>query len=130
MVFAEIPYKARIELKDNVITVRGSKLLLDKVAQLKSQFGHDPHKWPQQRVGSGEDILINEFIMKANFEFKFCYNHEELCHCRNVPTEKVFDSIKNGCFRTEDVSRTTLAGTGCGSCRQDISNLIEQFKKS
>lgn len=129
MVFAEIPYKARIELKDNVITVRGSKLLLDKVAQMKAQFGNDPHKWPQQRVGSGEDILINEFIMKANFEFKFCYTHEELCHCRNVETDKVFGAIKNGCFKTEDVSRTTLAGTGCGSCRQDIANLIEQFKK-
>jgi len=129
MVFAEIPYKARIELKDNVITVRGSKLLLDKVAQMKAQFGKDPHKWPQQRVGSGEDILINEFIMKANFEFKFCYTHEELCHCRNVDTDKVFSAIKNGCFKTEDVSRMTLAGTGCGSCRQDIANLIEQFKK-
>lgn len=129
MVFAEIPYKARIELKDNVITVRGSKALLEKVAQMKAQFGNDPHKWPQQRVGSGEDILINEFIMKANFEFKFCYTHEELCHCRNVETDKVFGAIKNGCFKTEDVSRTTLAGTGCGSCRQDIANLIEQFKK-
>lgn len=130
MVFAEIPYKARIELKDKQITVRGSKLLLDKVAALKAQYGNDPHKWPQQRVGCGEDILINEFIMKANFEFKFCYNHEELCHCRNVPTEKVFTSIKNECFKVEDVSRTTLAGTGCGSCKKDITDLIEQFKKS
>lgn len=130
MIFAEIPYKARIELKDKQITVRGSKLLLDKVSALKAQYGNDPHKWPQQRVGCGEDILINEFIMKANFEFKFCYNHEELCHCRNVATEKVFTSIKNECFKVEDVSRTTLAGTGCGSCRKDITDLIEQFKKS
>lgn len=129
MVFVEIPYKARIELKDNIITVRGSKPLLDKIAYMKAQFGNDPHKWLQQRVASGEDILINEFIMKANFEFKFSYTHEELCHCRNVETEKVFGAIKNGCFKTEDVSRATLAGTGCGSCRQDIANLIEQFKK-
>lgn len=130
MVFAEIPYKARIELKEKQITVRGSKLLLDKVDALKAQFGNDPHKWPQQHVTCGEDILINEFIMKANFEFKFCYNHEELCHCRNVSTEKVFTSIKNECFKIEDVSRTTLAGTGCGSCKKDIADLIEQFKKS
>lgn len=130
MVFAEIPYKARIELKDNTIKVRGSKTLLDKVAALKAQFGIDPHNWPKQVVVSGEDILINEFIMKANSEFKFCYTHEELCHCRNVTTEKVFTAIKNNCFKTEDVSRTTMAGTGCGACREDISNLIEQFKKS
>ncbi|AZZ36671.1 hypothetical protein CIK05_07675 [Bdellovibrio sp. qaytius] len=129
MVFAEIPFKARIELKDNVVTVRGSKALLDKVNLLKVNHGKDPRKWPKQSVATGEDILINEFILKANSEFKFCYNHEELCHCRNVPTEKVFTSIKNGCFKTEDVSRTTMAGTGCGACRQDIDQLIEQFNK-
>lgn len=129
MVFAEIPYKARLELKDGKVSVRGSKSLLDKVAALKLQHGADPHQWPQLNALSGEEILINEFIMKINSQFKFCYNHEELCHCRNVSTEKVFNSIKNECFRVEDVSRTTLAGTGCGSCKKDISELIEQFKK-
>lgn len=130
MVFAEIIYKARLEFKDNKVAVKGSKALLDKVLALRQQYGDNPSQWPQQSVASGEDILINEFIMKMNSDFKFCYNHEELCHCRNVSTEKVFTSIKNECFRVEDVSRTTLAGTGCGSCRKDIGDLIDQFKKS
>lgn len=129
-VIAEIPYKARIELNDNMMTVKGSNLLLDKVTHLKNKFGNDPLHWPQQQVICGEDILINEFIMKTRREFKFCYSHEELCHCRNVSTEKVFEAIKNECFKVDDVSRATLAGTGCGSCRKDILNLIEQFKKS
>lgn len=130
MVIAEIPYKARLELKDNKVTVRGSKSLLDKISLLKQNHGLNPQSWPTQEVHSGEDILINEFILKVNAKFKFCYVHEELCHCRNVPTEKVFSAIKNNCFKVEDVSRATLAGTGCGTCRSDIANLIQQFKTS
>lgn len=130
MVLAEIPYKAQIKLKDSVVTVKGSKALIDKVGLLKAQYGPDPQNWPEQSVMSGEDILINEFILKARFKFSFCYNHEELCHCRNVTTDKVFDAIKNNCFRVEDVSTATLAGTGCGSCKKDIGELIKQFKKS
>lgn len=128
MVSVEIPYKARIELNDGVVNIKGAKSFLDKIAQIKQQFGRDPHKWPLQSVATGEDILINEFIMKVNGTFKFCYDHEELCHCRNVPTEKVYTAIKNDCFKVEDVSRTTLAGTGCGTCRKDIESLINQFK--
>jgi bacterioferritin-associated ferredoxin len=130
MVEVVIPFKAKIEFRNNTVSVRGSQSLLQKISDLRASHGADPRKWPQQKVESGEDILINEFIQKMNGTFKFCYNHEELCHCRNVPTEKVFSAIKGNCFRVEDVSRTTLAGTGCGSCRKDISDLIEQFKTS
>ena len=130
MITAEIPFKAKLQIQDNQVKVIGSKALLDRVQNIKKTFGPHPQDWPLQSVSIGEDILINEFILKVKGEFKFSYAHEELCHCRNVPTEKVFSVIKDNCFRVEDVSKTTLAGTGCGSCRPDIAQLIEQFKVS
>lgn len=124
----EIPFKAKLEFQDIQVRVRGSKKLMDQIQKLKSQYGAHPKAWPLQKVQTGEDILVNEFILKIKGEFSFCYKHEELCHCRNVMTEKVFTVIKDSCFKVEDVSRTTQAGTGCGSCRKDIEALIQQFK--
>lgn len=126
----EIPYKAKISLLNREVIIIGARDLQDKMKRLKALYGDDPTKWSLVAVENGHDILINEFIMKLKGQFKFCYTHVELCHCRNVETEKVFTNIKDGCFTVEDVSRATKAGTGCGSCRKDIEDLIKQFKVS
>ncbi len=123
------PFQAEISLKDSVIHVIGSTLLLATIAQLRKTNGNDPRKWPELEVLKTEDdLLINEFILKCKSEFKLAYEHAELCHCRMITAEKVFDSIKQGCRTIEDVGRTTLAGTGCGSCRPDIEKLLTQFR--
>ncbi len=128
LIIAEIPYKAKISLIDKVVQVVGPQSLLFKIEKYKSAHGVDPAKWPEIKVIDGEDILINEFIAKAKKSFSLVYPHEELCHCRMVPTEKVFAVIKENCFTAAEVGRTTLAGTGCGSCRKDTEALIKQLK--
>jgi bacterioferritin-associated ferredoxin len=120
-----IAYQAEIKFENNQITAVGSKQLLEKVNSLAKKFGIDPQKWPLQKpVESGDDILINELIEKANAR-PFIYNHEELCHCRMVKTELVRQVIKQGCRSIAEVSRTTMAGTGCGSCRKDIDDVLD-----
>lgn len=127
-IIAEVPFKAKISLVDGIMKVIGPQSLLLKIEKHKSTFGLDPAKWPEIKVLDGEDILINEFIAKAKNSFSLVYSHEELCHCRMIPTEKVFAVIKENCFTAAEVGRTTLAGTGCGSCRKDTEALIKQLK--
>ena len=47
-----------------------------------------------------------------------------------VKTETVKNAVKAGCCSVADVSRTTLAGTGCGSCRKDIEDVLTALTKS
>ncbi len=130
-VICKSPYQSEITLKDGVVHVIGSLQLIKKVSELKNQFGLDPKAWPpMQTFKSNDELLINEFILKLNQNFKLAYEHEELCHCRMVPAEKVYNAIKQNCHTVEEVARTTMAGTGCGTCRSDIQSLLQQFKLS
>lgn len=123
-----IPFQSQIVCDEGRFEVVGSKELMQRMADLKRQHGLEPKSWPLlSSPSSSEEILINEFIRKAKGE-TFVYNHDELCHCRMVPTEKVKNAVKQGCHSIAEVSRTTLAGTGCGSCRKDIESVIEALK--
>lgn len=125
------PYQSEISIKNGVVHVVGSLALLNQIQNLKNKFGSDPIKWPElEKISTGDDLLLNEFILKCHGKFKLAYPHTELCHCRMVPAEKVYNAIKQGVTTIEDVCRTTLAGTGCGTCRPDSQNLLDQFKKS
>lgn len=131
MIKAEVPYKFLVQLTlcpdgTKEISVQGSRKLLSLVQDLKSEYGLDPKQWPLQSEKNSENFLVNEFILKAKGEFKLSYEHEELCHCRSVTTEKVFYHIKDGCLTISDVSRATMAGTSCGTCHSDIQGMINQ----
>lgn len=125
------PYQAEITLKDGKVHVVGPLSLIRQMNKMHEELGSDPALWPAlETLETADDLLVNEFILKIKSQFKFAYEHIELCHCRMVPTEKVYEAIKQGCQNVEAIGRTTLAGTGCGSCREDIQKLLNQFKLS
>jgi len=131
MIKSEVPFKAFLQLKKNDngqsdVIVQGSLKLIELVRHLKQNYGLDPASWPLQNSKNSESFIMNEFIQKTKGVYKPCYSHDELCHCRTISTEKVLNSIKDGCLTLQDISRTTMAGTGCGSCHKDIDSLIEQ----
>lgn len=122
------PFQSEISYKNGKIQVIGSTDLISTMNQFKNDYGHDPKKWnPLSSIKNLNDLLINEFILKCRGEFKLNYEGDELCHCRTVQADKVYCAIKQGAKTVADVSRTTLAGTGCGSCRPDIQTLLDQF---
>ena len=130
IVICRNPYQSEISLKNGSVHIIGSLNLLNKMAEYKQKYGSSPACWPAVKAQSPDDLddlLINEFILKCNSQFKLAYEHLELCHCRMVTAERVYDSIKQGCSTVEDVGRAVLAGTGCGSCRPDIEKLLKQF---
>ena len=49
-----------------------------------------------------------------------------LCRCAGVTHGAVGDAVAAGCSTVEEVSTATRAGTGCGSCREGVRDLIER----
>lgn len=128
-IIARSPFQSEITYKNGRVHTIGSLQLMGHITTLKNKFGSDPTNWqPLSEIKSGDDLLLNEFILKCRGEFKLAYDEAELCHCRMVLADKVYNAIKQGAKTVEDVARFTLAGTGCGSCRPDSQKILDQFK--
>lgn len=125
------PFQSELIYRNGTVHVVGSLSLIEQMTELKKNHGTDPTKWSALKVlKTNNDLLINEFILKCRGEFKLAYDQIELCHCRMVSADRVYNAIKQGAKSVEDICRTTLAGTGCGSCRPDSQSLLDQFKLS
>lgn len=128
-VIAKIPYRAEVSWDGNKVHVQGSLRLINKIHQIRKQYGDNPSEWlVLKQIENGDDVLVQEFILKCRGEFKLSYPHEELCHCRMVSTDKVFAAIKEGLTTVDAIAEKTLAGTSCGSCRPDTLSLLHQFR--
>ena len=82
---------------------------------------------------SGPELMLKELILKAQGQWQYPYGEDELCHCRAVPTEVVDRAILLGAHTPELVSRWTSASTACGTCRKDVTNILQyrlESKKS
>jgi bacterioferritin-associated ferredoxin len=126
---AEIPFKAFILFEKNQVSFSGPVELEDKIKLQTDQLGPVPSLWQAVKALDGYDVLLNEFILKCQNNYKIPYDHEELCHCRMVQTDKVLNAIKQGLQTVPEISRVTMAGTGCGSCKKDIDDLIKYLLK-
>jgi bacterioferritin-associated ferredoxin len=124
---AHITHRAEIKSEEQVVSCSGSFALIEKVNKYKKEFGQDPKKWPVQPVQDRNDILINEFILKSQNQYVISYAQDEICHCRTVPTETVIQSIKQDCHTVKEISRSTRAGTGCGTCVPQLKILLSEI---
>lgn len=107
------------------IKVVGCTELLSLVRKHQVQHGKDPQHWPLPQGDSHAELLLKEVLLKSRGQWTYPYTHEELCHCRNVATEKVDQAILAGAHRCEVVSRQTGASTACGTCRPDVQKIID-----
>ena len=81
---------------------------------------------------SGKDhssMIWREMITRIQDEWQLPVAAEELCHCRKVSTHQVDRSIVYGAHTLEEVRKRTSANTGCGTCKNDVEQLISyRFK--
>lgn len=70
-------------------------------------------------------IIWREIIEQIKEQWHMPVEHEELCHCRRVSTEKVDRAIVYGAQTVSEVRKRTSANTGCGTCKPDVESLIE-----
>jgi bacterioferritin-associated ferredoxin len=80
--------------------------------------------WSEPQGSHHSEVLLRELIQKFHGRWRYPFEHSEICHCRNVSTEKVDQAIIAGASTSEKVSRLTSASTACGTCRTDVENLI------
>jgi bacterioferritin-associated ferredoxin len=49
-----------------------------------------------------------------------------VCHCRAVTDARVRDAIARGAEDANEIGRVCGAGTGCGSCHDELRRLCEE----
>lgn len=96
----------------------------------KEKYGLNPKIWPQPTGTTHSEIILRQLISKLNGTYDHPYAHDELCHCRSVPTQTVERAIISGAHNVELVAQLTSAGTACGTCRPETQKLINFFLQS
>ncbi|MFN8789841.1 MAG: (2Fe-2S)-binding protein [Bdellovibrionales bacterium] len=105
--------------------VIGCTALVHKLQELRETSGVNPAKWALPSGSDHVSLLIQELILKLQGKWQHPYQHEEVCHCRNVSLETVEQAIINGAHTPEMVSRWTSASTACGTCRPDVEKILK-----
>ena len=54
----------------------------------------------------------------------------EVCNCHHVSESAVVDAIRDGCDTLPTLCDATRAGTGCGSCRGQLTTLLATHKQA
>ncbi|MNL21161.1 BFD-like [2Fe-2S] binding domain protein [compost metagenome] len=118
---ADIKYPMKV-LKVSMV---GCTEFLDLMQSMRRHFGVDVSKWPLPEGKDHSSILVREMVLKLRGEWKFPYEHKELCHCRTVDASIVDQAIISGAHTTEAVTRQTSASTACGTCRPEVQKIID-----
>lgn len=87
--------------------------------------GEDPMQWPLPQDFDHGSLLLREALLRYRGQWSPPYTDEDICHCRRVSTRRVQDAILNGSHTLESLRRDTSAGSSCGSCRGDLSELLD-----
>jgi nitrite reductase (NADH) large subunit len=54
----------------------------------------------------------------------------EVCNCNHVTEAAIVDAIRDGCDTLPELCAATRAGTGCGSCRGQLTSLLTTHAKT
>jgi nitrite reductase (NADH) large subunit len=53
-------------------------------------------------------------------------SEDVVCHCHQIRPQQLIQAIQNGCRTLSELGSRTGAGTGCGSCRGQLTRLLLQ----
>ena len=51
-----------------------------------------------------------------------------VCACMNVGVNDIVGAIRSGCGTVDAISKSTTAGTNCGSCKSEIKGLLDEHQ--
>ena len=49
----------------------------------------------------------------------------KICVCKSVSREEIIKAVESGCKNLEQVSDETEAATGCGTCENEVNQIIQ-----
>lgn len=108
------------------LKVRACKEVVDLLQLFKATHGQDILAWPLPTDASHSHLLLKELLLKIHNKWEEVYPHQELCHCRAVPTQVVDEAIVLGAHDIRTIRRQTSANTACGTCQPEVEKLLEQ----
>lgn len=106
------------------VSFLGCSPFMEMMKNMRLQFGNDISKWPCPEGKDHSSLLLKEMILKLRGEWKFPYEHEELCHCRSISAHTVDQAVIAGAHTPEVVTRQTSASSACGTCRFEVERII------
>jgi nitrite reductase (NADH) large subunit len=72
----------------------------------------------------GDKLPTNRLDVLCSGDVSPAAADPEICNCHHVCESSLVAAIKDGCTTLPMLSAATKAGTGCGSCRGQLANLI------
>ena len=78
----------------------------------------------------GDTLPANRLDLLCSGELSPAASDPEICNCHHVCQSTIVAAIDNGATTLPSLSSATQAGTGCGSCRGQLANLILKTAKS
>ncbi len=74
-------------------------------------------------------MIWRQIISEIQEEWQLPVPQEELCHCRKVSTQRVDRAVVFGAHTIDEVRKRTSANTGCGTCKDDLMQIINHRLK-
>jgi len=93
--------------------------------------GLPEHKFHCSVLGDkGLRAAIDDYLEKQGRENPFKKHVAKIiCECKSVTDVQIEDLVKSGEAKTlEDLQKLTEYGTVCGKCKQQVSDLFDEFK--
>ncbi len=72
----------------------------------------------------GDQLPVNRLDVLCTGDVSPAAADPEVCNCHHVCRSAIVGAIRDGCTSLPTLSEATRAGTGCGSCRGELANLI------
>jgi nitrite reductase (NADH) large subunit len=77
-----------------------------------------------------DSLPANRLDLLCSGDLSPAASDPEICNCHHVCQSTIVAAINDGHATLPSLSAATQAGTGCGSCRGQLANLILKTAKS
>ena len=73
---------------------------------------------------------INDYYSRNGMEDKVKKEEARVvCHCMNVTDHEIEEAVLDGARSFLDIQEKTKAGTVCADCKEEITDLLDKYKK-
>lgn len=74
-------------------------------------------------------IAINDYYMRNGMEDKVQREEERIvCKCMNITDQEIEHAVLDGARTFYDLQEMSKVGTGCGECKEEVTQLLEAYK--
>jgi nitrogen fixation NifU-like protein len=75
-------------------------------------------------------MAINDYYMRNGMEHKVRRDEERVvCKCMDITDQDIELAVLEGARTLYELQERTKAGTGCGECQEEVTQLLEAYKE-